>query len=128
MGGLVLRSGSKGLKMLRVLYLDDEPMLLDVFVDLFSSDKVDVSTFTDAHLAIAFAHEHQIDLAFLDYRVPGMLGDEVARRLPENLPKVLVSGELEISTTFPFLRILKKPLDLSEIQKIINEHLAKKSK
>ena len=110
---------------IRVLYLDDELALCEIFKDLFTEAGVEVFVFTDPAEAIQYAQAHPIDVAFLDYRVPGMLGDEVAKHLPKPMPKYLITGELEPMPRFEFQGVLGKPIEAQKITDIINALRAK---
>ena len=73
---------------LKVYYLDDEKDLCEMFVDYFSNKDVEVTTFTDPLKAIAHSLNHPPDLIFVDYRLPGTTGDEVAKSLGASVPNV----------------------------------------
>ncbi len=65
----------------KVIYLDDEPHLCEMFVDNFASGEVSVETFTDSEKAITAINASIPDLVFLDYRLPETTGEAVALRL-----------------------------------------------
>ncbi len=108
---------------LRIVYLDDEPMLCEIFVDLFSSIDIEIKTFTDSDLARQFITDHSPDLIFIDYRLPGTNGDEVAQLLPSEIPKFLITGEAAVDTKYRFKRIFKKPYEEQLILSSIHEYL-----
>jgi CheY-like chemotaxis protein len=56
---------------LKVYYLDDEPELCENFADCFSSECVEVFTFTDAIKAIEFIRSQPPDILFVDFRLSG---------------------------------------------------------
>ena len=105
--------------MIKVYYVDDEPELCELFVDIFASSEVLVSTFNDPSEALEKILSHPPDLLFMDYRMPGMNGVELAKKSPAHLKKYLISGEINISVDIIFEAILKKPLDVPLIRKII---------
>lgn len=114
--------------MIRVLYIDDEPDLCDVFYDSFSDEGAELKVFSDPEKAIAASHSHAFDLAFIDYRMPGITGEEVARRLPEKTKKFLLTGESNPKSEYPFSAILAKPFEYDRIRQIITESIQDKSK
>lgn len=106
--------------------MDDEQDLCEIFTELNQFDKVLIRTFVDPELAVAEALREKPDLVFLDYRLPGVTGDKVAEALQLDVPIYLISGDLNVKTSFNFVKIIGKPVNNSEIQKIITEHIAKK--
>ncbi len=109
-----------GLMSLHVLFLDDEAMICECFVELYSKNDIKISAFQSPKQAIEFAHENQIDLILLDYRMPQMSGDEVAKLMPPNIPIYLLSGELSARPQFAFAGFISKPYNELNIHKIFN--------
>lgn len=105
---------------IHVLYLDDEVALCEIFEDLFQEPGVVVKSFQDGRSAIEYAKNNPVDVAFLDYRVPGMLGDEVALKLPPQIPKYLITGELEPTPRYEFAGVLSKPIEAGRVSDILN--------
>lgn len=108
---------------LKIIYVDDEQDLCDIFEELNQSDQLNIRTFVDPLIAIADALKVPPDLVFLDYRLPGMTGDQVALAMKVDAPIYLISGDLNVKTNFNFSRIIGKPVDNSDIQKIISDLL-----
>jgi FixJ family two-component response regulator len=106
---------------LEVYYLDDEPDLCDIFLELFSSNEVLITTFTDPEKLTKKVIEKCPNLIFLDYRLPFTNGDEVAQLLPAHIPKYLITGEISAQTSYPFVKVLKKPYPVSEIVSILDQ-------
>ncbi|GGL59780.1 response regulator [Halocalculus aciditolerans] len=80
-----------------VLHIDDDEEFLDltrtVLVRDFSS--IDIVTATSAEDGLALLDEHEIDCVVADYRMPGMDGIELLKRVRENhesLPVVFFTG------------------------------------
>lgn len=105
--------------MITIVYLDDEPDICQMFEDNFASQDVSVTTFHDVERAIHHIQNSKVDLVFLDYRLPGMTGAEVAQRLPADLPKALITGDLNIEEDGPFVKIFHKPLEFRTVEKFI---------
>jgi DNA-binding response OmpR family regulator len=111
---------------LKVIYLDDEPQLCEMFVDNFASDEVSVKTFTDPERAIVAINESVPDFAILDYRLPGMTGIDVALRLNGAVPKVLLTGDLTVQTVNDFVKVFHKPFDFAEMEAFIQSYIDRK--
>jgi len=107
----------------RVYYLDDEESLCNIFSEFINSKDVHVTTFVDPSEAIKICKKNPPDLFFIDYRLPGTTGDIVASDIDENIPKILVTGDISIHSTYDFQQILSKPLDFNNIQKLIDSYL-----
>ena len=108
---------------LKIYYLDDEEDLCSIFSDEFSSDEIEVVTFTEPQNAIEAAQKVVPDMLFLDYRLPATTGDEVAKKFLESIPKYLVTGDIEVKTEVKFQGIFSKPLNVEIIQKEISAML-----
>jgi len=111
---------------LKIIYLDDEPDLCEMFVDNFASPIVSIQTFTDPEAAITAINESKPDLVFLDYRLPETTGQEVATRLNPDMPKVLLTGDLSVDTRNSFIKVFHKPFDFGEMEAFIQSFLGRK--
>ncbi len=105
---------------LKVYYVDDEIELCELFSDLFSSSEIIITTFTDPAMALKVTIENPPDLLFMDFRMPGLNGLEMAKNLDPALKKYLVSGENNLVTDYPFEAILGKPLNIKLIKEILD--------
>jgi DNA-binding NtrC family response regulator len=112
---------------LKIFYLDDEPALLEMFSDIFSSDNRVITTFSDPKTAIEAIRKTPPDILFIDYRLPTYTGDQIAQMLDPNIPKVLITGDMHIKCSYNFIAIFKKPYKASQIEEIL-EKLAKNAK
>jgi CheY-like chemotaxis protein len=71
---------------LRVLVVDDQRDVADMFGSLIETLGQRVRVVYDGAAALAVAREHQPDVAFLDVSMPDMSGEDVARELRQILP------------------------------------------
>jgi len=113
----------QNLKRLKVYYLDDEIDLLDTFIEVFSGPDVEIKIFSipaELHEAVKLDPP---DLVFLDFRMPGITGDLVAKDLPKDIWKILLTGDLALQPKAAFERVIKKPLHPNEITSIFIEAL-----
>lgn len=77
---------------MRTIVVDDEEIMIRSFVrkceDIHEINII--GKFQDAKEAISFSKENQFELAVLDIQLPGMNGIELAKRLQELHPKLLI--------------------------------------
>ena len=83
----------------RILYVDDEEMLLELAQTTFESQGYHLTVCTDPHEAVAMvkAHPHRFDAVVTDFNMPSKSGIEVAQdvsAINPDIPIVLVSGYL----------------------------------
>lgn len=86
---------------------------------------VDTEIFTDANLALVWCAKHEIDLVFLDFRMPGMGGTEFLRLFRTNeyirdVPVIVVTWDEGKDTLHQALKagasdVLHKPIDRIEL-------------
>lgn len=105
---------------IRIFYLDDEVDLCEVFKDNFQTAEIDISVFSDPAQAIAAVVASPPDLFFVDFRLPGMTGEDVAKRVGPSVPVILLSGDIDVTTSDIFHKKLpKQPYPFQEIEAII---------
>ncbi len=77
---------------MRAIIVDDEPIMLNVFLRLSSGikDLQIVGRFQKPEDALSFAGENSVDVAFLDVIMPFMSGIELAGKLREIRPDILI--------------------------------------
>lgn len=120
--------GEVQMSVIKVLFLDDEPVLGECFSDEFASTDIEIMTFTDPKKVIEQCAQINPDVVFVDFRMPGLTGDAVAKALPKEIPKYLITGELEPKVDYQFNQILKKPYEYEKIHLILKNILEQKSK
>jgi DNA-binding response OmpR family regulator len=106
--------------MSKLVYLDDEPELTNIFNILFDQTFHEITVFNEETKAIDYCLKTPPDILFVDYRLGKMKGDEVALQLPDGIKKVLVTGDLNVDSSFEFDRVIKKPFRLSELLKVVD--------
>ncbi len=105
--------------MLKVYYLDDEPILCRLFLEEFESTEIEVVTFTNFQKLIDITKSNPPDVIFLDYRLPGINGDQIALKLANEIPKYLITGDLQVKTSYHFAGIIQKPYEEQNIHQIL---------
>jgi excisionase family DNA binding protein len=69
----------------RILIVDDEPAVLDVYREAFSRDsRFDIRTADNGYDAGVLTETFRPHLVVLDYRLPDIAGDTVCRRIKSN--------------------------------------------
>jgi DNA-binding response OmpR family regulator len=82
-----------------ILFVDDEPSILQVRQLIFESDGYAVLTAESGEEALAILAANRVDVIVLDYLMPGLNGEETAiriRKLHGDVPIVLSSGCLTL--------------------------------
>ena len=106
---------------LRIFYLDDETSLLEMFSDTFSSSERVITTFSDPKTAIEAIRQTPPDILFIDYRMPNYTGDQIAQMLDPKIPKVLITGDMQVKCIYNFVAIFEKPYKTSQIEELIEK-------
>jgi signal transduction histidine kinase/DNA-binding response OmpR family regulator len=82
-------------RILRVLVVDDEPMVRDVVAECLAADGHTPVTAEDGRKALGVFQEDRFDLVIVDRAMPEMSGDELAariRRVAPNEPIIMLTG------------------------------------
>lgn len=108
---------------LKVIYLDDEADLGGVFTEIFSRNGISVQAASTVEKGISLIQAISPDLVFIDFRLPGTTGVEVAKRLDPKLKKFLVTGDPHAADEGLFIKIFPAPYPLNEIREFLSEQL-----
>lgn len=104
---------------LKVMILDDEPDLVEIFCCLFESKDIEITGFTDYQLAIE--QSSNFDLIFIDLGIPKLRGDRIANLMDKSVPKILLTGnDNPEGLVFDFKQIIAKPYNSDVILKAFN--------
>lgn len=112
-----------------VLLVDDEEELVRYLARRLSARGVEVSGQTSGARALAAAAERDFDVAVVDYRMPGMDGDEVTELLLQQNPTlkvIILTGHASSRSAQEFsdrgaFCYLAKPHDFDALVKVIKE-------
>jgi CheY-like chemotaxis protein len=110
--------------MASLVYLDDELHLTKIFELWLADSEHSVRTFTVEAEAIEYCQQSNPDIFFVDFQLEQMRGDEVAAKIADDIKKVLVTGDIRVSSDYPFDAMLSKPVKLAELQGIIAKLLS----
>ena len=107
------------MKIRTLFFLDDEPDLCEAFSIFFEGDEIDVHVFTDHDEAIERAKTSPPDVMFIDFRLDGVSGEDVAKVIPASITKVMLTGELDMQPSELFFDVIHKPYKLAELHTFI---------
>lgn len=107
----------------RVLVVEDEQNLADLF-EVWLTEMYKVETAYSGEAALERVAEHGADIMLLDRRMPGLSGDEVARRLNQAEHDVQIIMITAVSpspdmATLPIDNYLTKPVEKRELFDIV---------
>ncbi|MFZ4403636.1 MAG: response regulator [Pseudobdellovibrionaceae bacterium] len=111
---------------LNVLIVDDEPLMGEVFVDSFTTKGIQIFAVTSPEAGLDLCQKKVFDIAFIDYRMPSMTGDLLAQKLPAQIYKVLVTGEMNLQSTTDFAEVIRKPFESDEVSALLKRLLQNK--
>jgi DNA-binding response OmpR family regulator len=115
----------------RILVVDDEPNTCKFLARVLSAKAWGVDTACDGATALNLVRRNRYDVAILDYRMPGMDGAELCRRIREIQPdvrEVFLTGYATIDKVFPAIqagaeRVLAKPVDPGELIAVLESQI-----
>jgi excisionase family DNA binding protein len=125
----ILEGGPK-----RVLVVDDDPQILDLFKDILTREgTIDVRCCTTGYDAGLLTESFRPHLIILDYLLPDINGDLVCRRLRERedlrgtrvlfVSGVVADSEVERLTAAGGDGFIKKPFDVPSLMATVNRLL-----
>ncbi len=128
------RLSAEGVK---CLVVDDEPMNHTVAKGILARYGIEVDAVSSGYEAIDYVKEHSVDLIFMDHMMPGMDGVEAMKRVRIELGKAgktlpivaltanAVSTAKEMFLSEGFDAFLAKPIEISELERILKKVLPK---
>lgn len=103
----------------RVLIVDDEPMVRNVVDRLLSLRGHTVITSESGREALEVMAENEFDIVFTDQGMPGMSGRELAHHIARQhpgMPVILLTGDTDLSVDqTEILAVLKKPFRTEDL-------------
>lgn len=106
--------------MSNIVYVDDEHELNEIFRLCFQDSGHQVMTFTDEQKALNYCKQTPPDILFIDYNLKNMKGDDIARELPNNIIKILVTGNFSVDSDVVFDEIISKPFKIAELLAVVD--------
>lgn len=125
------------LKNVKVLIVDDDVTILQVYSSLAAKYKIFLKTFSNSLEVIEHLKKEQYDIIFTDIQMPGMNGFELVRKIRELDGKIATTTIIALSARFDmkeeeyieagFDNFLIKPVSFDKVQEVMIKAL-KKSK
>ena len=117
----------------RILVVDDDQGNRFALSKVLTGLGYEVDVAADGNSALELVRDHDYALAVLDYRMPGMDGVELYRRIHAGHPDVVgvfLTAFTTIDTVFPAIeagvtRVLSKPVDFNELIPLVEETVGK---
>lgn len=112
---------------LRMLYVEDNTELREVFQEMLEDDQREVVSCATAEEALVLWNASSFDVLVSDISLPGMSGTDLARRILAVNPTcwiVLCSGYVygdALRTLGPRVRALSKPFEIDELDLLMDE-------
>lgn len=112
---------------MRVLVIDDEPLVADVIAEALRLEGNDVVVASSGKEGLRVIAENRPDAVFLDIIMPGMDGIEVLRAIREwhlRLPVIILSGQvsqsqLEEARRLGVTEVISKPAPLNNLARAL---------
>jgi two-component system response regulator HydG len=119
-------------KNVNILVVDDDPRSCTYVAKFLSGRGWVADTAYDGASALELVQRKTYDAVVLDYRMPGMDGAELCRRIRAIQPEirsVFVTGFPTIDTVFPAVdagaqRVLAKPVDPDALIRVLEQQLS----
>ena len=122
------------MKSLRMLYVEDNAELREIFREMLEGGHREVVACANAEEALALWNASHFDVLVSDISLPGMSGTDLARQVLAQDPErwvVLCSGYEygdALRTLGPRVRALDKPFELEDLDRLMDEiHIAQDS-
>lgn len=118
-----------------VLFVDDEPAVLEGFRDSFRREAFEVVTAGSAFSALEVLAARRIDVVVSDECMPQLSGADFLARVRKRHPEVIrimLTGEASLSTATKAIndglyRFLSKPIEPTELGRVVRDALRSKS-
>jgi two-component system cell cycle response regulator CpdR len=111
----------------RILYVEDNSIVREVTAELLAQEQRDIVAVATAEEALREFREHSFNVVITDVSLPQMSGLELARKILDIDPKVLIivaSGyylDLSLQKWGPTVRAIVKPFEATDIDALIAE-------
>ncbi len=113
----------------KVLVVDDEPQVCEVIKDFLKNEGYEVFTAYTAEKGLDIIAKHVVELVITDFRLPGMDGIELIKKIKEFDPSIdviMLTGYPSIDTAVEAVKLgaydyLTKPIDFRKLKVILKK-------
>ena len=114
---------------MRILVIDDEPLVADVIAQALRLEDNEVVVASDGEEGLRIIAQNPPDAVFLDIIMPGMDGIQVLRAIRERhprLPVILLSGwasqsQIEEARRLGVTDVISKPVPLKNLTRALRQ-------
>ncbi|MHC1768794.1 MAG: response regulator [Verrucomicrobiia bacterium] len=109
---------------MKILVVDDEPLVSECLTYVLLMDGHEVETAESGEQALTKCDCHRFNLILTDHTMPGMKGNELAERIrerPQPPPVIMVTGYPPKPTPPGVARVVLKPFGSTELRSIVSE-------
>jgi len=118
----------------RILCVDDEEIILDIFRKILVLDGYSVDTVETGQEALGLVQTHNYDFVFTDLKMPGMSGTDVAKsvkHLRPDIDVVIITGFATVESAVECMKYgamdyLQKPFSEGELRTFVRHALIKR--
>ncbi|WP_213609090.1 response regulator [Pseudoalteromonas sp.] len=109
--------------MTKVLFVDDEPYILDTYLRMLRGSKFECSVLSDSTQLFELPNLKYVDIIVVDQQMPKITGSELLLKMKQQFPnikRVLVSADIfKLEGSYTDL-VLQKPLMKLELIKCLS--------
>ncbi|MEE9935263.1 MAG: response regulator [Deltaproteobacteria bacterium] len=117
----------------KILVVDDEASVRDLFSNVFADEDYDVIAAEDGKSALEILQQDDIDVIFLDLKLFGMNGIDLCRQIRESKPVSMIFAitgwaplfEIEECREAGFDDYFEKPLDMDILLDVVEDAFKK---
>lgn len=117
----------------KILVVDDEASVRDLFSNVFADEDYDVIAAEDGKSALEILKQEDIDVIFLDLKLFGMNGIDLCRQIRESKPVSMIFAitgwaplfEIEECREAGFDDYFEKPLDMEMLLGVVADAFKK---
>ena len=115
--------------MTSILVVDDDKDITANVADILSDLGYDADVANDGESALELAKSNRYDIALLDFKMPGMDGADLYRRIKASQPHVVAimvtayagSNGVERAINAGTWKVLRKPVDIAQLMSLVDE-------
>lgn len=117
----------------KVLFIDDEPIILEFAKEQFEYAQFEIETFANSAHALEALKTNKFDIIISDFNMPNFTGFELVSKVRSELkldtPVIFLTGNYQLSADeadrLKIIQIFRKPIDLDEVVEFADQYLNK---